>query len=387
MNDRRESPEASPTTEGPDIGKKKSSISRRNFLRISVIAIGSVLVACQKLFKTPEPTKAQPTTTVEPTATLTPTSPVEITPLPQSFQSIRLNLEYLLTEGAKIASGDANLAPDPVQVAPEQQKGANPDQLNPIDFTTKAFHLTNIDFLEPLHVLKYAIAQGVRMGTSGGVTHFQSGGEDSRAFAGLAIFRGILDGGTNGEHTVQEGYPRGLVIRKGSGLSIVGRASNGGDIVIAFEEYINRSGHEFSPRMRLAVVPPREFRNISQRFMLKANYDPQDTPDKITYDSTTLEINSIDYEMINLIKVDAGVVWVERYADPNSETGYSFHPEPVVPYPPDELLVSLGISKDQALSFAQGLEYKVIESKFDLCNPRCMMVWAKVGNGKPILVA
>ena len=119
-----------------------------------------MLAACQKIFLTPEPTKVQPTATIKPT--FTPTSPVEITPTPQAYQSITLNLEYLMTEGAKIGSGDANLAPDPVPVAPEQQESTNPENLNPIDFTKQAFQLADIGFQQPLHVLKYVIAQGVR---------------------------------------------------------------------------------------------------------------------------------------------------------------------------------------------------------------------------------
>ena len=342
MNNRRESPEENPISDSRDAVEKKPSISRRNFLRISAIGIGSMLAACQKIFLTPEPSKVQPTATIKPT--FTPTSPVEITPTPQVYQSITLNLEYLMTEGAKIGSGDANLAPDPVLVASEQQKGTNPDNIDPIEFTKQAFQLVDIDFQQPLHVLKYAIAQGVRLGTVGGITYFQSGEEGNRAFAGLVIFRGILNDKANDEYHVQEGYPQGLVIRKGSGISIVGRGTDG-NIVIVFEEYIDRlnGGSLEVPRMCLAVVTLNAFVGISQQLLPNVVF-LLDEPETIRYAVSTkgldyvAELNTIDDEMMDLIKASAGYLWKDTYTDPNSDEGVSLFPNPVVPYPPEDLL-------------------------------------------------
>lgn len=260
---------------------------------------------------------------------------LEVTPLPiipVDFPGKDINVRYLQENGAKIQNPNPEFQPSLTSVP----YSGNEQQIDPVEYTKSVFNLSELNTQDSLSVLKYLAAQGPREGTKGGITWYQTGpnGEENSAFAGLAVYREQTQQ-IEGEYTIGEGYPKGLKIRNGSGISVIGRG-NDGNIVISFEEYLEKEGRG-SPRLRFAVLPPNEFGILSKNYLDNCKYY-LDSPDRISYTNQldgvgrNVMLNHIDDELMNLIRNESGAIWVDR--DINGE----YLSQPVVYYPPEEYL-------------------------------------------------
>ncbi len=280
-----------------------------------------------------------------------PTVEVQVSPIPEiptNFSGQLIDVNYLLTNGEILASSSNNsdLQPQPTPIPSPEVPAGEASGIVPIEYTKKVFGLREFKTDNPMDVLKYVVAQGARQGTDGGVTYYQSGlNGEVPAFSELSLYRERLeipqDAAFQGEYTVQEGYPQGLVLKNGAGITVIGREENG-NIVVAFEENLPRGSVEtfFEPRMRFASLSANEFGVISKNFLKNAKYIIGE--DHLTYTDPTIPsgdqtrtvvFNTLSNDLLTQIHINARLKWSEKYAA-NTDTGFSLFPNPTIPYRP-----------------------------------------------------
>jgi len=294
-------------------------------------------------------------------------------------ESKSISVQYLLSNG-QLAQ---NRMPEATPFPPNGNNGAKHENtdLSQIQYANKVFGEFRENWNDPMWVMKYLVSQGPWQGADGGLTVFPGSDDSDKAFAGLNIYRekATIPGQ---EYTIREGYPRGLVIKYGSGINILGR--NGNDIAISFEEYVDR-GSGFQPNMRFAVISKSELGRISSEFLPQLDYYPDDRDGKIiSFKGEEFELNIIDDEMMNLIRDEAGEFWADKVPkhinDSNETDEWTYMPDPVIKKVPQELLAQVGLES------LDGLE---AETKFGgtLDHPHSYMKWIYNHDNQPVLVA
>ncbi len=281
-----------------------------------------------------------------PSPSATPGVETQVVPIPEiptNFAGTTIDTAYLIKNGGILAAPvNPDLQPQPTPIPSPDVPAGEAIGIIPIDYTKKTFALREFKTDNPMDVLKYVIAQGARQGTDGGVTYYQSGlnGEEP-AFSELALYREKIKNPQDIEYVIQEGYPTGLVLRDGSGITVVGTAPDG-NVVIAFEEYLDRGQPDFfQPRIRYASVPPSELGRISKAFLPTMKYFT-DKPDKITYmdsqtqQERTVQLNTIDPTVMVELEKEIKGNWIDKYEDPNAEHGFTLYLEPFARYPDPE---------------------------------------------------
>lgn len=267
---------------------------------------------------------------------------VKVTPIPEippDFAGISLTGQYFRDNGQilQYSRNNQEIQPNPTSV-PYQDTGEFSLE-DSFEFTKKAFGGKELDLGNPADLIKYLAAQGAIRGTNVGVTFFQGGinGEDP-AFANLSIYREQTSIDQQ-EYTISEGYPNGLVLRDGSGISIIGKDKDG-NIFISFEEYQKRNENEFYPRIRFALLTPNEFGRISSGFLKLKYYIDKDF---MTFADNGVDrkvgLNHIDDEVFGLLLSEFDKVWIDKTIAEGK-----LMPEPLVAYPDEQLLQ--GISKN-----------------------------------------
>ena len=310
-------------------------LSRRQFLKSSgFLTTIALLEACappplkpSNIIATlaPEPTGKPPTETNGNVSL-----PVEI---PNQFEGQLINKNYLLNE--------INIPVyNPTPVPPTDNTSQQTETSN--EYAKKHFALNSLDTSNALDVLKYTLAQVPRLGINGGVTWSQPGSNGEKtAFAGLSYYREqveIIKPETQNVLNMENAFPKKLLLKNGSGITIIGRGEDG-DIAIAFEEYESRGEADFSePRIRLAVLTPDELQILSDyKYLSHLSY--KSGAENFTFTDLngtqrTVTLNTIGEDIMDLIYKEAGEGWYEQMPvkiENGVVTEYKPFPNPVIP--------------------------------------------------------
>lgn len=377
-------------------------LTRRVVINGGLLVLGaSVVAACGSLFRqrpTPELPPPRVTRLPDPTPKKPPTPESEI---PTNFKGKIINANYLIDEGAKIKSvidnNETEFTPQATAVPPLSSDQTKPVLSLPeeIDYAAKRWGEKELKLANSgseatplIDVVRYAVSRAVYRDVKGGVDYYlQSVNGNVPALAGLSLYRERLDFSNSdlpGEYIVEAGYPIGVNLKRDAGITVVGRSEDD-NIVIAFEEYLPRGRVEefHEPRIRFAVLTPQEFGNLSKELLLNLKYYT-DTPNKLTYtDSTSgqdheVEMNLITNEVMTEILKETEGHWREKYQDPESPTGYTLFPNPIVPLIPDELISELGLTRDN-------LTYDWWENPNLIGNPESVKLYARDPNTRYVI--
>ncbi|KKS95327.1 MAG: hypothetical protein UV73_C0019G0004 [Candidatus Gottesmanbacteria bacterium GW2011_GWA2_43_14] len=319
------------------------------------------------------------------------------------FQAAPITVGYLVNNGEKLdislTTGQSNLGPQPIMVPPTSDER----HYNPVEYAEKTFGNTirsdngGVAFKNPIKMLEYAVAQAAAQAQEnvvGQAIHFRQ--KEDRAFGNLTFYREQLKIDDK-EHKLTNAHPTYLVVRDGSGITVVGKGNNG-DIVVAFEEYVSRDSDEFfEPRMRFAILSQGEFAVLNRDHLNNMEYrynpaDPSDViSDKLLFNDNgikrTVQLNRIDDEMMGMIRAETYEVWVDSVPAEvlNGETTKSsLHPNPLVRKPDVEKDLGLpsGFRPD-----ITDFNYSVHYNNIELNNPKNSIVFAEDKNSDTVLVA
>jgi hypothetical protein len=317
---------------------------RRSFLKgLAATAAGAMLSACRVPEQQPtqpnhEPPKDLPKPTEAPFAS-GPGSPGEaptLSPSPENtaenitnLPSTVLSQELLL--GLAIGGGTAE--DEIVSLTPEPPVETTTTFGDLLEFTGKNWNreLTPEDFKDPVVAVKYLLS----LGEHGGFEDTTYNPEQVYPMLeNLRFFRCLLPefpGNAGSISGGEETYPRDLVMRKGTAMTVVGSYTDeegGKRAVVSFTEGFDRSRITqpklSTQRMYFADIPETSSENssISLEQLLSQLDNVSYEDGKIKFSDTedtqyAWEINKIDSDLLKQIQEDAGKFWIDRKPDSN----------------------------------------------------------------------